>query len=359
MAYTLLLNYAYEGGVPASPYSLHDSMADRLDPEYVAFFNDNLRAGSAFLYTHRIPLSQTRAGGNIMPGQLPLSKVSRIYDVEIPRKYTEPESKPVPARVFVPLGDAPKDGWPLFVWFHGGGWVLGNISTENSYCTKVASIAKCVVLSVDYRLAPEDPFPAAVNDAFEAVLFGLGDGSSILGTNKNKVAVGGSSAGGNLTATIAHELVANEVAKGFPPILLQLLVVPVTDNTATPQSNSSWKLNEMAPQLSAEKMLWYRTLYLPDEKTHTDPRASPLFYPTHSFSKVAPAFIAAAQCDVLCSEAELYHKKLQDAGVESEIVIYPGVPHPVMAMDGVLAKGRKLVADTTSAIHRALYSHEA
>lgn len=351
--YTIQKDYSFPGGIPAGPYEIHSSVKPRIDPEYAQFFEENLTQAANFLYTHRNPLATTRAGGNIMPGQSPLNSLAKIYDIAIPRKHT-PDGPSVPARVFVPEGDAPEGGWPLFIWFHGGGWVLGNIGTENSYCSKVASLSKGVVMSVDYRLAPEDPFPAAVHDAFEAVLYGF-ENAAELGINNKKIGIGGSSAGGNLTAIVTHKYANSPLSKDLPPVVFQLLVVPVTDNTAYPDNTPSWKENEFTPQLPAEKMLWYRQLYLPNEEDYTNPEASPLFYPDESFAKVPPALLCVAACDILRSEAEAYNVKLKKNGVKSDIIIYPGVPHPVMAMDAVLEKGRQLIKDSTSAIRAAWY----
>ncbi|ODV97592.1 hypothetical protein PACTADRAFT_47480 [Pachysolen tannophilus NRRL Y-2460] len=330
----------------------------RIDKEYVQFFDEHLTENANILYTHRVPLTEIRKGGNVMPGQSPLSSIAKTFDIEILREFIKEEafSAPIPARVFVPMGEKPKEGWPLFIWFHGGGWVLGNISTENSFCTKIASLSKCIVMSVDYRLAPENPFPAAVNDAYEALLYGFGKATSELGINPRKIAIGGSSAGGNLTAVITHKFSNSTFADIFPPVVFQLLVVPVTDNSATPESQPSWKENEFTPQLPAEKMLWYRKLYLPNgDEDLQNPEASPLFYPDNSFTKLPPCLILAAECDVLRSEAEAYNEKLIKNGINSKIIIYSGVPHPVMAMDAVLQKGRDLGKDAADAIRDAFY----
>lgn len=348
-------DYSFAGGVPSVPFKLHESMISKLDPEYVKFFDSTLSNKPNIVYTHRVPLDELRSAGNIIPGQSPLAEMEKIYDIELPRKYTE-APQPIPTRVFIPFpsADKPEDGWPLLVWFHGGGWVLGGLSTENSYCTNVANICKCVVISVDYRLAPQDPFPACVDDAFESVMWAFESGPADLQINRRKICVGGSSAGGNLTAIVTHKFASSPLTKELPPICFQLMVVPVTDNSATPETQPSWGENEYTPQLPAEKMIWYRSLYLQkggDE--YTTPESSPLFYSNDSFSKVPPCFIAAAECDVLRSEAEAYAAKLKKNGVSTDIVIYAGMPHPVMVMDGVLKQGKDLIRDTTNALKRA------
>lgn len=295
-----------------------------------------------------------RESGNVIPGQSPLVEMAKTFDIEIPRKYTE-AARAIPARVFVPDCVVPAQGLPLFIWYHGGGWTLGGIGTENSYCTQVAARARCVVMTVDYRLAPEDPFPACVDDAFEAMLWGLELGPRELGIDGTNVALGGSSAGGNLTAVMTHKYAASPLSKTLPPIKFQVQIVPVTDNTATASTQPSYGENEFTTQLPAEKMLWYRRLYLPDPEDAARPELSPLFYDDDSFRAVPPCFIGASECDVLWSEAEAYGEKLKRNGVDTEVVVYRGMPHTTMVMEAVLEQGRALVRDSTRALERAFY----
>ncbi|CAH6721635.1 hypothetical protein CLIB1444_06S06656 [[Candida] jaroonii] len=328
-------------------------MEGKFDPQYVDFFHQHLATNEKILATHRVPLNVTRSGGNVIPGQSPPREMARIFDISFGRKYsTGPD---IGARVFVPKGDAPEGGFPLFIWFHGGGWTLGGLDTENSYCTHAAETGHCVVMTVDYRLAPEDPFPACVDDSFDAVAWAFAQGPQELGINNSKIAIGGSSAGGNLTAIVTHKFAASELAAQYPPVVFQVLVVPVTDNTATAATQPSWGENEFTTQLPAEKMLWYRALYLPNPDDCGHPESSPLFYPDESFAKVPPCFIAAAERDVLRSEAEAYGEKLKKNGVDTTVMIYRGMPHTAMVMDDVLDEGKRLVAETTRALYKAFY----
>lgn len=325
---------------------LDSSVKDKLDPEYVNFYNKYVCSNLPIVKTHTYPVDFLRNNGNVMPGQSELLPVESTEDITIPRKHTKAPSG-VPSRIFRPHGTAPEGGWPCFLWFHGGGWVLGNINTENSFATHMCEQAKCVVVNVDYRLAPEDPFPACIDDGWEALLYCY-ENADTLGINPNKIAVGGSSAGGNIAAVLSHKVAASPA--NFPPLVLQLLVVPVCDNTANAKTHKSWELFENTPQLPAAKMMWYRRHYLPNEKDWSNPEASPFFYPDSSFKNVCPALICAAGCDVLSSEAIAYNEKLTKVGVESTIKIYEGCPHPVMAMDAVLEKGRILNKDATNAL---------
>ncbi|KAG0684607.1 hypothetical protein C6P40_002295 [Pichia californica] len=338
------------------PLQLDPSMISKLDPEYIEFFNEILCKRPDILETHKFPVAKTKAGGNVIPGQAPPMEMSKIYDIEIPRKYTSLDDDKIPARVFVPKGEKPKNGWPCTIWYHGGGWVLGSIDTENSYCTHLSELAKCITITVDYRLAPEFPFPACVHDSFESLLY-IMENANKFEIDNTKICVAGSSAGGNLTAIMCHKYASSPLSKELPPIKFQMMVVPVTDNTATGETQISWSENQNTPQLPASKMLWYRKIYLPEEgETLSDPESSPLFYSDESFKNVPPAFIAAAECDVLRSEAEAYDAKLRKNGVQSTIHIYKGVPHTAMVMNERLTQGANLVRDTTNAIKEAFYN---
>lgn len=349
-------DYSWPEPFEKLPLQLDPKMIPKLDPEYIKFFNETLCNRPDILETHKYPVSKTKTGGNVIPGQALPMEMKDIYDIQIPRKYTNVENSNIPARVFVPEGKKPENGWPCTVWYHGGGWVLGSIDTENSYCTHLAELAKCIVITIDYRLAPEFPFPACVHDSFESLMYVM-ENASKLEIDNTRICVAGSSAGGNLTAIMCHKFASSNLSRDLPPLKFQMMVVPVTDNSATGETYISWKENEKTPQLPATKMVWYRKIYLPDGgETLTHPESSPLFYPDESFKNVPPAFIAAAECDVLRSEAEAYHAKLKKNGINSNIHIYKGVPHTAMVMNEKLTQGANLVRETTTAIREALYS---
>ncbi|KAK6197426.1 Alpha/Beta hydrolase protein [Scheffersomyces amazonensis] len=347
--YTLQADYSFAGGIPPAPYTIDKSVIGKLDPVYVEFYKENLSQNSKILYTHRVPLKELREGGNVIPGQTPLVEMAKTFDISIPGR-----AGSIPARVFVPKGPVPTNGWPCFLWFHGGGHVLGNISTENSFCTHIADSVKALVVSVDYRLAPDHPFPAAPNDSYDSLLWVYEFGTKELGIDVNNITVGGSSAGGNLAAVISHKFVNDPKTSKYPPIKLQVLIVPVTDCTADASNTESWKEFEFTPQLPAEKMLWYRTLYLPNSEDLVNVEASPLFYSDESFAKNPPCIVAVAECDVLKSEGIKYGEKLRKNGVKTDINIYPGMPHPVMVMDGVTEQGRQLLKDVSTAIKNSI-----
>ncbi|KAL4801593.1 Alpha/Beta hydrolase protein [Aspergillus unguis] len=316
------------------PYPLHASVQDLLDPEYVGFYNANVADKQQ---VHLQPVEASRSSGILIPGAGPLVEVGKTTDITIGRRATEgPE---ILLRVFEPKGQAPTGGWPVMLYFHGGGWVLGNIDTENVVCTNLCSRGGCVVVTVDYRLAPENPWPAAVHDCWEALLWLISEGPATLNVNISKMATGGSSAGGNLAAIMTQKALSLS-----PPVkfLAQLLSVPVVDNTASVLNNESFRRYEFAPALPAAKMLWYRNHYLPDESTWSHPEASPLFYPG-DFSALPRALVMVGELDVLRTEGEQYAGKLEQAGVEVDLQVMKGMPHPFLAMDGVLREGKRSI----------------
>jgi len=199
------------------------------------------------------------------------------------------------------------------------------------------------------RLAPEDPFPAAVHDCWEAALWLHAAGSKLLNLDVNRFAIGGSSAGGNLTAVVCHKALSST---NVPKFNVQLLIVPVTDNTATVENTASWKSSEFVPALPSEKMLWYRRHYLPDPTTWELPESSPLFY-RDGWEKQPSALIVVGELDVLKDEGVAYGKKLTDAGVEVDLKIMAGMPHPFLAMDGALQQGRDAITYMVEALKKS------
>jgi len=330
---------------PQPPYPLHDSVKDKLHPEYVKFYNEHIINSQQ---VHYQPVSASRVGGKIIPGGGDPLPVGRTQDIALKRQQTE--GPDVQIRSFTPEGEPPANGWPVMIYYHGGGWVLGNISTENTVCTNMCARSRYVVITTDYRLAPEHPWPAAVHDSWETVLWVFGEGKSTLSLDLSNVAIGGSSAGGNLAAIMTQK------ALSYPSIkfTLQLLIVPVTDNTATVESNPTYKSNEFTAALPAEKMLWYRRHYLPNEKDWSNPEASPILYPAENFSKLPAAVVVVGELDVLKFEGEDYARKLREAGVEATVHVMEGMPHPFLAMDAVLEAGRAAITILCDSLTKAI-----
>ncbi|KAH8889597.1 hypothetical protein GQ53DRAFT_842522 [Thozetella sp. PMI_491] len=310
------------------PYPIHESMVDRLDPEYVAFYNTYLIDKQV---GHLLPLEEVRKGFAI-PGPGPAPAVDS-QDITIIRK--ESTGPDIKLRVFTPPGPKPEAGWPVMLYYHGGGWVLGNVDAENSVTKHLCDRGKCVVITTEYRLAPENVFPAAVHDCWETVLWVLDQGKQLLGLDVARMATGGSSAGGNLAAIITQRAAARNTCS----FVLQLLIVPVADNTANTTNSVSWKENEHVPALSPARMLWFRDRYLPNKEDWAHPEASPMFW-EGDWSKLPPAVLLLGELDILRSEGEKYGEKLRKAGIQTDVHISKGQPHPFIILDGVMEAGR-------------------
>lgn len=178
------------------------------------------------------------------------------------------------------------------------------------------------------------------------------DGPSTISIDKSKIATGGSSAGGNLAAIMTHKALALS-----PPVHFkaQLLSVPVTDNTATVENNESYRRYEHTPALPAPKMIWYRDHYVPNDSDRTNPESSPLFY-TSGWDQLPPALVMVGELDVLRTEGEQYAEKLQKAGVEVDLQVMKGMPHPFLAMDGALSEGKRCITLMCDALQKAFWS---
>lgn len=214
------------------------------------------------------------------------------------------------------LGDR-DEPLPATVFFHGGGWVLGGLDTHDHLAREMANSAGTVVFSVDYRLAPESPFPAAVIDAVDATRFVV-DHASELGIDQSRVAVAGDSAGGNLAAVVAQVLRDDRDHQ----LVFQLLICPVTDCDLT---RGSYEGRDELWFLTPAHMRWYWDHYVPDAKQRSDPRCSPLR--ADELCGLAPAYVATAQHDPLRDEGEAYAELLKVAGTPVEYRCFDALAH--------------------------------
>ena len=237
----------------------------------------------------------------------------------------------------------PADGvLPALVYFHGGGWVVGDLETHDVVCRQIAMQAHAVVIAVDYRLAPEHPFPAAVEDAWSATMW-IAAHAPELGIDAKRLAVGGDSAGGGLAAVVA--LMARDSSK--LRLTLQVLVYPVTDLRAESASYSNYAEGYL---LTRAAMQWYIAQYAPTPQAIDDWRASPLRAPwVHG---VAPALIIAAELDPLCDEGEAYARRLQGARVPVEYQRLDGMIHGFLTMGGRIDAANKAVSIIADALKR-------
>jgi acetyl esterase len=244
-------------------------------------------------------------------------------------------------RLYRPAGS---DGRGCLVWLHGGGFTTGNLDTHDALCRRLAAGAGVPLLSVDYRLAPEHRFPAAVDDAAAALAWAAAEGARF-GIDAARIAVGGSSAGGNLAAAAA--LHARDA--GGPPLRLQLLVYPVLDAT---MSRPSHLRHAVGYQLTTAMMRAYWAHYLPAGIDPRTPRLSPCW--ADSLAGLPPACVVLAELDPLRDEGEAYAARLRDAGVPVDAREWPGTMHGFFGQAGLLAKAREAQRFACDAVARAL-----
>lgn len=241
----------------------------------------------------------------------------------------------LPVHVYTPLGAAPP--LPVLVYFHGGGFVIGGESYD-SPLRALANRSRHLVCAVDYRLAPEHPFPAAEEDAWAATEWLVGSARQ-LGGDDRRISVGGDSSGGNLAAVVALQ------SAGRLPLCHQLLIYPMLDATC---SQPSVRTLGTGYGFTKEKIEWYFDQYLPAGTNRRDPRVSPLFAPLPS--GLPPAFVATAEFDPLRDEGEAYARRLRRAGVPVTLKRYPGMIHGFLQMAGVLDGGERLISDAAQAL---------
>ncbi len=270
-------------------------------------------------------------------------RVMEVVDRVIPGPFGSTQGRPageIPVRIFTPAGEKPL---PALVYFHGGGWVTGDLDTTDLRCRILAEWAGCVVVSVDYRMAPEHRFPAAVEDSYAATCW-VADHTGELGVDARRLAVGGDSAGGNLAAVVA--ILARD--KGMPTIAFQYLVYPVTDCDLR---RASYIENDEGYGLSAATMRWYWAQYVPNEADRTNPLASPLRAP--DLRGLPPAFVITAEYDPLRDEGEAYAQRLREAGVPVQLKRYSGLIHGFLGQAGELDQGKIATIDSATALREA------
>ena len=236
----------------------------------------------------------------------------------------------LPLRVYRPASERPL---PALLYFFGGGWVLGTIDTADGVARSLANSSGALVIVVGYRLAPEHPFPAAIDDCYAALRWVAGHAAEI-GADPARLAVGGDSAGGNLAAGVT--LLAR--ADG-PPLAGQLLVYPNTDQLA---DDESMRAADDPFLFNRHSVAWYRQYYLLDDGDAASPLASPLR--AESLAGLPPALVITAEYDPLRDQGEAYARRLADAGVPVELSRYQGMPHGFFTMAGTVDASRAAIA---------------
>ena len=264
-----------------------------------------------------------------------LEPVAKMEDRAIPGPAGD-----IPVRIYTPEGAGP---FPALVWFHGGGWVLGDLDGADPTCCLLANAAACVVVSVDYRLAPEAKFPAAADDCYSATVW-VAENASALGLNPSRIAVGGDSAGGNLAAVVSQ--MARD--RGGPAVVHQLLVYPVTDRDF---STVSYADNADGYLLTRASMEWFWDHYLNEPADAANAYAAPS--QAKDLTGLPAATVLTAEFDPLRDEGEAYAAKLRAAGVNTVCTRYDGMIHGFFTMANALEDGRRAVAEAGQSLRTA------
>jgi len=251
----------------------------------------------------------------------PAPGLPRVEDVRVPGPAGE-----VPARVYAPSVGTPL---PAVAYFHGGGWVQGDLETHHGLCARLAKHAGVLVLAVDYRLAPEHKFPAAVEDCLAAYRW-LRTRGAELGADPARVAVAGDSAGGNLSAVVSQLTAAG----GTPVPTCQVLIYPAVDFSFDTDSHRELVDGHVIPR---DRILWYAEQYLRGEADKTDLRASPLR--AKSLAGQPPALVVTAGFDPLRDEGRLYAERLRADGVDAIHREYPGQIHAFVSLTKAIPQG--------------------
>jgi acetyl esterase len=312
-----------------------------LDPQAKALLDMVYRVGAPRF--HELDVAQARHSFEKLQFALrpEVPPVASVTDVPIPQ--AKAVDGVIMARLYRPLSAGPDEILPLTFYFHGGGWCIGNITSHDVLCRELANHSKAAVLSVDYRLAPEHPFPAAVDDALRAVQWSLAN-AGMLGIDPTRFALAGDSAGGTLSAVTA---LAQRNAQG-PRAALQLLIYPSTDILSQRPSRREFANGYM---LDTGSLTWFFEKYLPEEDDWQDWRASPIR--AARFDGLPPALIITAGCDPLSDDCKAYGEVLREAGVPVEMLEFEGMVHGFITLGKFFSQANEAVLQAGEALGRA------
>lgn len=303
-----------------------------LDPQIIEVLRRLAEAGTPPVETQTPELARAAF---VRASEWQFGEVDELPSVE------DADADGVPVRIYRPEeGDAPGLG---LVYLHGGGWVLGSVDTHDGITRALARRAGCVVVSVDYRLAPENPYPAALDDAWTAARWVL-EHASELRLDEERIGVGGDSVGGNLAAVVARRGRDHGM-----PFAAQLLLYPTTSTrTDTP----SYSLFASGYGLTRDAMRWYWKQYLGDGDGSTNPDISPSSL--MDMRRLPRAIVITAEADVLRDEAETYAQRMLLAGNETEGYRYDGMIHGFLRMAGVVERSRTALDEIADSLRPAL-----
>jgi len=254
----------------------------------------------------------------------------------------------IPIRIYWPREPNEGELFPSLLWFHGGGFVIGNLDTHDSACRMLANQTDCMVVAVDYRLAPEFKFPAAVDDC-RAALRWLAAHAREIGADPERIAVGGDSAGANLAAVMA--LLARD--EGYPKLVFQLLIYPCA---APEPETASHRAFADGYLLTRQTIVWFYKHYLRTQRDTQDFRFAPLV--AKDLSGLPPALVMVAGYDPLRDEGVEYTTKLIQAGNRVTLINYEGMMHGFILAGGVLDAARQAIAQSAAALREAFKSEE-
>ncbi len=249
----------------------------------------------------------------------------------------------IPIRIYTPRELASGEQLPVLVWFHGGGYVIGDLDTHDSACRALANETDCIVVAVDYRLAPENKFPAAVDDCFAAFKWVIKNAATI-NADGARVAVGGDSAGGNLAAVVS--ILARNA--GLPNIVFQLLIYPVTAPEPETKSHHAFAEGYL---LTRKTITWFFTHYIRNSKDTTDFRYAPL--EADDLSSLPPALVIVAGYDPLRDEGVEYAEALIHAGNRVRLSNYEGMVHGFYLMGGMVDTSRRAISESAAMLRDA------
>jgi acetyl esterase len=292
--------------------------------------------------THTLSVAEARASyrdrRNVT--QPAPQKVGHVQDLE-----ARGPNGPIPLRLYRPKDVPDAAMLPVLVYFHGGGWVIGDLDTHDSLCRELTNLSACAVVAVDYRLGPEHPFPAAVTDCIAAARW-VHDHAGEYKLDASRLAVGGDSAGGNLAAVVSID--ARD--RGDLPIAFQLLVYPATDQHRTAPSHAE---NGEGYLLTRDTINYFVDRYIPDPAQYSDWRASPLLHP--DLSNLPPALVLTAGYDPLRDEGAAYADRLCAAGDKASYVLFPRQIHGFVTMGKLIDEANTAVALCAAELRRALF----
>ncbi len=306
-----------------------------LDPQIVAVLEKMKAAGLPDYSELSAPEARALYIKGAKAVESPPEPVARVANRTIPGPGGE-----IPVRLYTPLEQR---ALPLLVFYHGGGWTIGNLDTHDNACRQLANRARCAVMSVDYRLAPEHKFPAAVEDAFAALCWAA-DHAAAHGWDATRIAVGGDSAGGNLAAVCA--LLARDA--GGPALAFQLLIYPATAKRPESRSHHAFAAGHL---LTRRAIRWFMGNYLRDETDCEDWRWAPLAAP--DLSRLPPSLVIVAGHDPLLDEGIAYAERLREAGNAVKLSNYQGMIHAFFRMTGVVDEARRAVDEAGAALAAA------